>query len=679
MNNTRNIMKRNLILFASLLIGVSNSLMRAEEPSVRLPRFISSGMVLQRGDTAKVWGWSEPGKSVKVQFLKKNYSVVADAEGRWEVSIPTNKPKMVGGPYKMQINELQLDDIYVGDVWLCSGQSNMDLHCARLEDLYKSEVDSDINPAIHLVQMGRNPQAVAPQDDVLPMGFYPWQSLKPENVGHWSGMGYFYAKEMYAKTGVPQGIISASMGGSDIVAWCSEPLLSQVAPKYIAELEHLRTPGYLERNQRINMEASRAYNKIYEESDPGLSGKWMNPDLDDSDWEVVNQYDPNLGDENGRTWKGSLWFRKEFMLPDSLVGKDSLLRLGCLVDADVCYINGIKVGETGYQYPPRKYALKQNFLKPGRNVLTIRLKTNGSREKFVADKPYRVIFKGGSFIDLEGDYKLKRGVLMPNQPSVEGVNNGKAAALYNNTIHPLLPYRVAGILWCQGETNAGRPDEYRQLLPLMIEDWRKSFGDVPAIIFQLANYMERHTDANYYGGWARIREAQRQAVVDMPNAALVALIDLGEWNDIHPLNKKEAARRCALQMRKLKGEKNLISEGPVSHSVRFEGEKAIVSFKLAAGDSLCIAPAQQQHTSLGIIQTNGKLEGFKLAGADGKYFWAEAKILPAQSTKGEHVQEVVLTSPDVKSPVSVRYGWDDDPLVTLYGSTGLPAVPFSIK
>jgi len=646
----------------------------SENPTVRLPRFISSGMVLQRGDTARVWGWADANTAIKVQFAGKKFDAVADADGRWSVAIPTTAKKLTGGPYKMTINELTLDDIWVGDVWLCSGQSNMDLHCARLEDLYKDETDHDSNPAIHLVQMGRTPQVVDPQDDVVPMGFYKWESMKPENVGHWSGIGYFYAKEMYRRTGVPQGIISASMGGSDIVAWCSEEVLSANAPRHLAQRNHLRTPGYLERNAGISRAISRAYNEAYEADDPGLNEKWMSADFDDSSWETVQQYDMNIGDENGRTWRGSLWFRKEFFVPDSLVGRDSLLRLGCLIDADVCYINGEKVGETGYQYPPRKYKLRANQLKAGRNVLCIRLKTNGSREKFVKDKPYRVLFHGGSFIDLEGEYKMHRGVLMPNQPGVEGVGNGVAMSLYVNVIHPLLPYRVAGILWYQGETNAGRPQEYGQLLPPMIDDWRKSFGNVPALIFGLANHMSRHDDANYGGGWALLREAQRLSAIKLDNAALVTLADLGEWNDIHPLNKKEAARRAVLQMLRLRGDRKVIAEGPTFRSVRYEGNRAIVTFNVMPGDSLCIAPSTVQHTSQGIITTDGKLRGFKIAEANGRFHWADAEIRPADRKNG--TQDVVLTSAEVSNPAKVRYGWDDDPLITLYGSTGLPVAPF---
>ncbi|MBR0037289.1 MAG: sialate O-acetylesterase [Bacteroidales bacterium] len=661
--------------------------------AIRLPHIIDNGMVLQRNDTARIWGWAEAGETVQVKFVNKKYVTAADADGRWMVKIPTTRKKMTGGPYTMQINDRTLTDIYVGDVWLCSGQSNMDLHCARLVELYQQELKTYSNPAIHLIQTARNPSAAGPQEDIDTRGYYPWQTLVPENVDHWSGIGYFYAKAMFEATGVPQGIINASMGGSDIVAWCSEDVLAENAPKYISDMRHLQTPGYLERNAAINRAVGQIYNKLYEEEDPGLQNNWMQSDFDDSDWEVVDQYNPNLGDENGRTWRGSLWFRKEFQVPAELCGREALLRLGCLVDADVCYINGQKVGETGYQYPPRKYVLKENLLKPGRNVLCIRLKTNGSREKFVKDKPYKIIFpddrnmrgndllalsKGEQEINLEGKYKMHRGVLMPGQPGVEGVNNARGASLYNNVIYPMLNVRIAGILWYQGETNAGRPEEYLRLLPAMMADWRESFGEKPVVICGLANFMQRHSDANYPGGWARLREVQRICAQKMPNAAFVNLADIGEWNDIHPLNKKDAARRISLQMRRLNGEKHLSSEGPVFESVVYEGNKAVVTFRLSSKEeTLQVAPPQRQHTSQGVVTTSGQLEGFKLAGKDGRYHWAKAQLLPMEA--GSQLQKVVLVSDAVSEPANVRYGWDDDPLLTLYSTNGLPAVPFTTE
>lgn len=639
---------------------------------VRLPRFISSGMVLQRNSDARIWGTANPDEPIVVTFLKKKYKTVTGHDGRWMVSIPLHSPKCVGGPYELKVNDLTLTDVYVGDVWLCSGQSNMDLHTDRLVDLYKHEFDTDVNDAIHLVQFARNPTIADPQDDVDDRGFYPWQSLKPQNVGHWSGLSYFFAKEMYAATHVPQGIINASMGGSDIVAWTSLDVLSRLAPQYIDRLNHLKQPGYLERCAELSRAVSPVYNRILHEQDPGQQQHWMNDDTDDSEWEVVNPFANNIGDADGRTWNGTLWFRKEFDVPADLCGREALLRLGCLVDADVCYINGRKVGETGYQYPPRKYIVPSDLLRPGRNVLTIYLRTNGSREKFVKDKPYKIIFPDDTSlhgrdllalthqsreIDLSGDYRMHRGVLMPPMPGFEGVNNACAAALYNNMIYPILNYNIAGLIWFQGETNAGRPDEYARLLPAMIDDWRAGFGNVPSIICTLANYMDCHSDnPNYGGGWARLREAQRTSAAQLDNAGLVVNIDLGEWNDIHPLRKKDVAHRCALQAQKLYLHTIGVAEadGPIYQSASFADGKAVISFQ-SGSDSL---------------RPSDHLDGFVIAGPDGRFFKADAH------TEGN---VVVVSSPSVPDPRAVRYAWDDSPVVSLYGTNGLPACSFSTE
>ncbi|MCQ2229835.1 MAG: sialate O-acetylesterase [Bacteroidales bacterium] len=640
---------------------------------VKLPRFISSGMVLQRNDEARIWGSADPSEAVTVTFFNKKYKTTADSQGKWMVKIPTTNKKMVGGPYEMKINDKVLTDIYVGDVWLCSGQSNMDLHTARLVDLYKQEFDTDSNEAIHLVQFARNPTVSDPCDDVDGHGgFYPWESMKPANVGHWSGLSYFFAKEMYAKTHVPQGIINASMGGSDIVAWNNVALLDSLAPRHTAQLRHLKTPGYLERNAQLSKVISSTYYKLLDEQDPGLNEKWMDPATDDSSWETVNQYDTNIGDENGRTWKGTLWFRKTFDVPADMCNREALLRLGCLIDADVCFINGEKVGEVTYQYPPRKYVLRSGLLKPGKNVLCIRLRTDGSREKFVKDKAYKIIVpddetihgndliavtSSSKEINLEGDYKMKRGVLMPPMPGVEGVNNGCAAALYNNMIYPILNYRIAGMIWFQGETNAGRPEEYGVLLPAMIRDWRKSFGEVPAIICTLANFMDNHEDnPNYDGGWAKLRDAQRKTVNQLDNAGLVVNLDLGEWNDIHPLKKKDVAHRCALQAQKLylKSITATQADGPAYQSVEYKDGKAIITFKPGT-DSL---------------KADDNLKGFVIAGADRKFYKANAKT---------EDNKVIVSSPDVANPTIVRYAWDDDPTISLYGTNGLPACSFTTE
>ena len=650
------------IILSGLLLSLPLFTLNAE---IKTPRFISDGMVLQRGGTASVWGTADPGEQVCVTFLKKKYTTTADAEGRWQVSIPTTKLKRGGGPYTMQIGDRTLQDIWVGDVWLCSGQSNMDLHCARLVDLYKQEFDTYTNPAIHLVQTGSNPAIGVLKDDVDANGFYAWESLAPERVGHWSGIGYFFAREMYERTGgVPQGIISASMGGSDIAAWCSEAVLAAQAPYKVEEMQYFLEPGYRERAAELSRAIGPTYSRLRDEQDPGLKEQWMKPDTDLSQWEDFDQFAPRIGDLHGRAWTGSLWLRREFDVPADMVGKDSLLRLGCMVDADVTYVNGVKVGETGYQYPPRKYSLPDGLIKAGKNVVVVRLMSGGAPMSFVPEKPYKLIFHGGQEISLEGQWKLRRGVMMPNQPGVRNVSNATGTSLYSNVIHPLLPYRVAGILWYQGESNAGRDEEYHRLLPAMITDWRQSYGQVPAIIFGLANHQGRSANANNRSGLAAMREAQRLSAEELEGAAYVNMIDLGEWNDIHPLNKREAARRAALQMQRLYINNNKeVSEGPVYERVTFADGRARIAFRQGTAEGLVLRPATPHSQANPCIVS----QGFSIAGPDGIFHWANVEI---------DGSEVVVWSTEVSDPRAVRYAWDDDPIVTLYNAAGLPAASF---
>lgn len=682
-------MMKKTFLIASLLLTMSGA-----EAKIQLPRIISDGMVLQRNDSISLWGKADVGEEVVVQFLKKSYRTQADAEGRWTLRLA---PAKAGGPYALTIGDQTLHDVYVGDVWLTSGQSNMDVHIDRVREVYADEVGAYANPKIRLIQLDRTPVADGPQDDIG-RGSYPWESLQPAVVGHWSALSYFFAQEMYEQTGVPQGIINASLGGTHIASFISRGKLEQVAPEYVRDMDRLRTAGYLSRNAKLNRAIGAAYNELLKE-DPGLQEEWASPSLVDADWEEI---DP-LTHRN--RWRGTLWLRKTFEVPDSLVGREAVVRLGYWFGADETYLNGERIGSTGYEYPPRLYKVKAGQLKAGTNVLTLRLTTGGSPMLAQKDKPYRVVFPrrpesaffdvNDTAIPLDGTYRMKEGLMMPNQPGVEVVNNQKGSALYDGQIAPISRYGICGIIWNQGEANAGRPDEYAQLLPALAEDWRSRFGPVPLIIVQLANYMDRHKDANFYGGWARIREVQRRAALSIPNAGLACAIDIGEWNDIHPLRKKDIAHRCALQARRLllgwqdgkklplygglsgKSGKTLrpfASEGPAFASCEFVEGKAIVCFRPGTDQLRALTPyAPVHYRQCDVAYREGDpehLEGFAIAGADGRFVRADARI---------EGNTVVVSSPDIPEPCAVRYGWDDNPAVSLFGANGLPAPPFSTQ
>lgn len=650
------------------------ALLTVKAQTVRLPRIISSGMVLQRNDSISLWGEANPGEKVLIVFNKKKAEAVADAQGKWSVRMA---PQKAGGPYVLTIGDQKLTDVYVGDVWLTSGQSNMDVHVDRVREVYADEFAADHNDKIHLIQLDRTCVPDGPHSDIGP-GSYKWESLDPSRTGHWSALSYFFAKEMFEETGVPQGIINASLGGSNIVAFISRGKLEEVAPEYVRDMDRLRTPGYLERNARLSNAIGKAFAEVQKE-DPGLEGKWMSADFDDSQWQLVNPF------THRNRWRGTLWFRKEIIVPDSLAGRDAILRLGYWIDSDDTYINGTKVGSTGYEYPPRLYKVPANVLKAGRNVLTVHLKTGGNPTIAMTDKPYRLVFPrrpesayfdiNDPAIPIEGDYRMHEGMMLPSQPGVEGVNNSKGSVLYDGQIAPIANYRIAGIIWNQGETNAGRPDEYAKLLPALAGDWRSHFGEVPFIIVQLANYTNRHTDANYQGGWAKIREVQRVSAETIPNAGMACAIEIGEWNDIHPLRKKDIAHRCALQAKRLYlGKKNLVATGPAYESVSFEGGKAIVHFR-AGTDQLqalrVVVPVAWRQCDYNYEAGDPQhLEGFAIAGADGRFVWADARI---------EGNTVVCSSSSVPEPKFVRYAWDDNPAVSLFGVNGLPAAPFSSK
>lgn len=636
-------MKTTSFLFFCAILAATAPL----EATVRLPHLLSDGMVLQRGDTVRLWGDADPHEQVTVHFRKKSYTTQAADDGTWQLSLP---PQKAGGPYDLQVGNVTLHDIYVGDVWLTSGQSNMDLQISRVHDLYGNETDRYSNPKIHLIQIETRSLPEAPQRDLG--GTEHWEALSPDVSGHWSAVSYFFAQELFEATGVPQGIINASQGGSAIEGWMSRAAINSVSPRASQELEFCLTEGYMERCKALNAAISQKYEELKNSQDPGVSGRWMSESLDDSDWEEVDPFDLNLGTTYGRPWRGTLWFRKEFTIPDSLAGAEALLRLGCLVDADVAYINGEQVGVTYYQYPPRKYKVRAGLLHAGRNTLCIRLTTAGGATKFVREKPYRLEI-GNTQLPLADSYRMKRGVMMPAQPGVGSFDN-LATGYYNGMIAPLLSYRIAGIVWYQGETNTGRPNEYEPLLQTLASDWRSAFGAVPLLVVQLANFMERHT-APVESNWAALRDAQRRAANSIPNAALATAVDLGEWNDIHPLNKKDLAHRLALQARRLYlGEKKLVAEGPAYEHCEARDRKIYLTFRNGTDD----------------FQTatrDGDLAGFTIAGADKRFRPARARI---------EGKQVVVWSDKVAQPLTVRYGWDDNPLLSLYGANGLPAATF---
>jgi sialate O-acetylesterase len=616
---------------------------------VKLPRLIRDSMVLQRDVKIKIWGWASPGEKVKIDFNNIKSSTTTDASGKWLLLLPAMK---AGGPYVMHIdagNHLVLRDILIGDVWLCSGQSNMvhqmELHSVR----YASEIASANYPAIRHFLVPAVTNLNAPQDD-LPGG--SWKDANPANVREFSAVAYFFARKVYEKYHVPIGLINASWGGTPIEAWTSEEGFKSF-PDLLATVQKNKDTAYINNLNRRTATGARP-----KQEDKGLTGTiaWYDPAYVPKGWRTINI--PGYWEDQGiKDLDGAVWYRREIDVPASMIAEPAKVFLGRIVDADYLYINGKLVGNTTYMYPQRRYNVPAGILKPGKNSFVIRVLNNFGKGGFVPDKPYQLI-AGSDTIDLKGTWQYKvgqvnmplryngeRGIALHNQPT----------ALYNAMIAPLVGYAVKGFLWYQGESNTGRADAYAKLQPAMIADWRNKWNepDAPFLYVQLPGFMEM----NYLpteSQWAAFREAQLSSL-SVPQTAMAVAIDLGEWNDIHPDRKKEVGERLALAAGKVAyEEKELVYSGPLYQSAKVEGNKVIISFS---------------NTGSGLTTNDGEEPGeFAIAGSDKKFVWARATI------EGD---KVIVWSDEISSPVYIRYAWADNPVnPNLYNREGLPASPF---
>ncbi|HHU97427.1 MAG TPA: sialate O-acetylesterase [Petrimonas sp.] len=622
------------------------------EAKVKLPVLIADGMVLQRDTEIPVWGTADPGEQVEIHFLGKRYHVNADEKGAWTIQLA---PTPAGGPYTMRINEIEVRNILIGDLWLCSGQSNMELPINRVMEKFREEVVNYSNPMIRHLKVPLSYDFHGPRDEIRPAA---WHEATPESALTFSAVAYFFAKELFETTGVPIGLINASVGGSPAEAWISEEGLKPF-PAHLNERDIWRNDELVESVKRLDRAHREAWHHTLYKRDEGYSqkAKWYEPEYDDSQWEEVEQFDKAWGSDGVNPINGVHWFRKTLTVPPHLAGQPALLRLGCIVDADSVYLNGRFVGTIAYQYPPRIYPVPEGLLKEGENNIAVRLVSHSGFPGFVEDKPYLIRFQQPANpyeINLEGRWKYRLGARMPSLPG-ETFFQYKPTGLYNAIISPLKRVPFKGVLWYQGESNVERYNEYNGLMKALINDWRTHWNqpDLPFLIVQLANFMQ---DPAYpsESDWAELREAQRKLVADTPGTGLVVTIDIGEWNDIHPLDKKEVGRRLSLQARRLAyGERETVADGPIHNSIVGEGDRLILSFE---GDkSNDLLPVQ-------------KLEGFAIAGADGRYHWANASI---------EDNKVVVWSDSVPEPVSVRYAWGNNPeKANLKNRQGLPASPF---
>jgi sialate O-acetylesterase len=618
---------------------------------VRLPNLVSDGMVLQRNTKVKIWGWASPGEKINLQFRYKDYSTIANTDGKWKIAL---FPMKEGGPYSMKIdasNHLVINNILVGDVWICSGQSNMTIPMERVKEKYSHEIAASKNSFIRHFFLPTRYNFNKREEDAPPG---KWESANPETVLQFTAAGYFFAKDLYEKYHIPIGLINSSVGGPPVESWISEDALKKF-PKYFKPAQKFKDSLYIDSIHKKSFSINNAWENYINQHDSGLIGNkpWYDATYNADGWSNIQI--PGYWDDQGlKGINGVVWFRKEISVPASMTGKPAKLFLGTIVDADYTYINGSLVGNITYQYPPRRYEIVSTLLKPGKNVITIRVINNSGKGGFIFDKPY-YLTAGGETIDLKGSWQYKTGVVSP--PLKDSTVNilYQPFGLFNAMIAPLLNYTIKGVIWYQGEGNISRPYDYHELFAAMIVDWRKNWkqGNFPFLYVQLPNFGEVNrlpSESN----WAELREQQLKTL-SVPHTAMVVAIDLGEWNDLHPLNKKDVGKRLALAAENLAYEdKKMVYSGPVYQSMKIERNRIIISF-----------------TNIGsglIIKKGGALKQFAMAGANKKFVWANARI------EGD---KVVVWNDDIQNPVYVRYAWADNPdNANLYNKEGLPASPF---
>ena len=642
--NFRTSIKHLLILLIAVLLSMPAF------SNVKLPGVLTSNMVLQRNKEIKVWGWADKKEKVSVSFNNKTLTSRADASGKWMVIFPAMKE---GGPYTMLVkgkNTISLDNILIGDVWVCSGQSNMEWVVKNTNNSAYEIANADY-PQIRLLTIPKNLQYY-PVNDIEGL---KWNVCSPQTISSFSAVGYYFGRDVYKETNVPIGLINTSWGGTNVEAWTSTDFISRVEefkaiaenqkPLSQAEVEALHLKKMKVLFSRFGLDPSKPLN----------TDSWNKPGIELNYWEDIevpgNWESKGIGEVDG-----IIWFRKEVNIPENLAGKEWTLMLGKIDDGDKTYINGIQVGETANKYSDfREYKIQAGMLKPGVNLIAVRVEDTGGGGGFWSKGEEMKLVTAATEIPLAGIWKCR---LSPESLRINSSNNNPntvPSCLFNGMINPLLNLSVTGAIWYQGESNASRAYQYRTLFPLMIECWREKWNqpDLHFLFVQLANFMKAD-EQPVESEWAELREAQL-LTLSLPNTGMAVTTDIGEAEDIHPKNKQDVGKRLALQALKNVYGKNVVHNGPVYKSMNVEGEKAILTF-------------DTQGSKLVAKDKYGYLKGFSIAGADKKFYWAKAVI------KGD---QIIVYSENVSSPVAVRYAWANNPDdANLYNSQGLPASPF---
>ena len=638
-------MKRLIWSFSLCLLVVQTTL-----AEVRLPNVFGEHMVVQRRKPLPVWGWADPGEKVTVTLATQTKTTKAGKDGKWRV---TFDPMEAGGPFQLvakgKTNTVTFNDVLAGEVWICSGQSNMEF-ALRSASNAKTEIPTATYPKIRQLLV-KKALSLTPKDDIDGN----WAVCSPETVPNFTAVGYFFAKQLQQELNVPIGLINTSWGGTHSETWTSREAMNQHDElKVIAS----KLPATYEEVIKNGTERTRLLLQSQQGGLPTFTDEqtWSRPDLDDSAWRTMTM--PSDWEWGGLpTLDGVVWFRQEVVLPEGSALKKMTIHMGSVDDNDSTFVNGQLIG-SGKGGGSREYAVPDGVFKPGRNVIAVRVVDTGGAGGLLG-MPNQLHLTGqGLDIPLAGKWKYRVASVFAS--SYKPGPNTYATQLFNAMLNPLIPYAIEGVIWYQGESNSGRAYQYRTAFPLMIQDWRQHWSyDFPFLFVQLANYNASNGDSRHGSTWAELREAQTMTL-QLPNTGMAVASDIGERTDIHPKNKEDVGKRLAAEaMRvaypKSEGGSNDVSRGPQVDKLTIDGNRAILTFRNVG-------------SGLTVNDKYGYLKGFEIAGADQKFYYAKAEI------KGN---SVVVHADSVTVPVAVRYGWaDDNGDVNLYNRENFPAIPF---
>ena len=643
-------MRKFIGSFLFIVVIMTANLLQAE---IKLPAIISNNMLLQQNINVPIWGWANPGEEISVTASWKSgtLSTKADENGNWKLNIETPK---AGGPYTLTFsgeNELVVKNVLIGEVWLCSGQSNMEMPLKGWENQPVKNSEEEIENAnyaeIRIFTVEKN-TSLTPLKDVKG----EWKLVTPENIKNFSATAYFFGKELYNNLNIPIGLIHTSWGGTVAEAWTSEKALRELKD-FDVELNKIDSiKPFINKVIAEDIKLKKEYEKLI-----------INPDikfLKDSTDDWVSMNVPSTWEEEGyKNLDGIAWFRTSTEIPSNWKGKDLILNLGPIDDIDITWLNGEKIGETKkegfYWAQEREYKISNTLVNQGKNELAVRVVDfSGAGGLYGAKNQLKIYPEGSGIQDtifLSGKWKFK---VEKKAPVIQySENPNRPAALYNAMIAPLVPYSIKGAIWYQGESNVGRAAQYARLFPLMIQNWRSVWGegDFPFYFAQIApfGYMGDGTKS------ASLRNAQRISASKVKNCGMAVLLDIGSLETIHPANKEEVGRRLSLLALDHTYSQDIVSSGPVVDQISVKDNLAILNF-----------------TSIfkGLVAGNEGLKSFEIAGEDGNFFPATAII---------EANTIIVHAKNVPNPNTVRYAWKDKAIAELFNTKGLPASTFQIS